>query len=471
MKNKLFVILFMMSALVLMGQSITVTSPNGGESWAAGSTQTITWTTTGITSGQFRIALFDGATSVGTIASYLPITQNSFSWTVGHLTDAPDVGAGTNYKIKIRIISEAPNDFSDATFSITSDPTPATSITVTSPNGGENWQKGSSHNITWTTTGISAGTYQLTLWRGGSNLGVIASGLSHPQNSFPWTVGNLDGAPAVSPDSGYTIKVRLQGETANDFSNGPFTIGPDTPTGTISVTSPDGDSWHKDSTKTISWNAPGISSGTYRITLRKGGSQLGVVATGIAAATHSYSWKVGELMGIHPIVGYGSDYVIRVELTGESNYADSNPFSIVIRIFPPWLEKLKQYERLRIPWWIDPPGPDPDPWEGINLPFDKIRDLVKNPRNPVNVGLVQNGKLLGILGQFKGNQFIPGGNTKLIGENGLRFKLGRGQLAEFSRGGSFALRFVNAQTGEVMFNMNVMMEKQMLRGVKQKFQR
>ncbi|HDP94439.1 MAG TPA: hypothetical protein ENN40_03655, partial [Candidatus Aminicenantes bacterium] len=62
MKNKLFVILFMISALVLMGQSITVTAPNGGESWAVGSTQTITWTTTDISSGKFRIFLLDGTT-------------------------------------------------------------------------------------------------------------------------------------------------------------------------------------------------------------------------------------------------------------------------------------------------------------------------------------------------------------------------------------------------------------------------
>ena len=30
-------------------QSITVTSPNGGESWAVGSTQPITWTSVGLT--------------------------------------------------------------------------------------------------------------------------------------------------------------------------------------------------------------------------------------------------------------------------------------------------------------------------------------------------------------------------------------------------------------------------------------
>ena len=214
-------------------ESITVSNPNGGESWAVGSTQTITWTTSGITSGQFRIILLDGTTSLGTIASYLPITQNSFSWTVGHLTDAPDVGTGTNYKIKVRIISGFPNDSSDAPFSITSSTPPTRSITVISPNGGENWNKGSNRNITWTTSGISAGTYQITLWQGGTSVGVVATGLPHPQHSFPWTVGSLASGPDAPEGTGYTIKVHLQGQDPNDFSDRPFEIKPAFVTGTI----------------------------------------------------------------------------------------------------------------------------------------------------------------------------------------------------------------------------------------------
>ncbi|HDP94801.1 MAG TPA: hypothetical protein ENN40_05505, partial [Candidatus Aminicenantes bacterium] len=58
----LFVGILILSGLGLMGQSITVTAPNGGESWAVGSTQTITWTTTDISSGKFRIFLLDGTT-------------------------------------------------------------------------------------------------------------------------------------------------------------------------------------------------------------------------------------------------------------------------------------------------------------------------------------------------------------------------------------------------------------------------
>ena len=40
-------------------QTVTVTSPNGGESWQAGSAQSITWTQTGLT-GSVTIDLYKG---------------------------------------------------------------------------------------------------------------------------------------------------------------------------------------------------------------------------------------------------------------------------------------------------------------------------------------------------------------------------------------------------------------------------
>ena len=101
---------------------------------------------------------------------------------------------------------------------------PDGTITVTSPNGGESWRQGSMHQITWSSSGITAGTYRITLWKGGVSQGVLASGLPHTWHTFNWTVGKLENAPDAVPGSGYTVKVRLQGETPSDVSNAPFTI-------------------------------------------------------------------------------------------------------------------------------------------------------------------------------------------------------------------------------------------------------
>jgi len=102
----------------------------------------------------------------------------------------------------------------------------AQSIVVKSPNGGEAWRKGTTHDITWDAAGISAGTFKITLWRGGANLGVIAANLTWDKRSFPWTVGTLAGGAALQ-GSGYSVKVRLQEQPVSDTSNGTFSITPE----------------------------------------------------------------------------------------------------------------------------------------------------------------------------------------------------------------------------------------------------
>lgn len=98
------------------------------------------------------------------------------------------------------------------------------SIAVTSPNGGEAWIKGTVHHVTWTTTSITEGTFQVTLWKDGVNQGVVATGLPHTQHSFSWTVGSLANGSDAAIGTGYTIKVRLQNQQPNGFSNGTFKI-------------------------------------------------------------------------------------------------------------------------------------------------------------------------------------------------------------------------------------------------------
>jgi hypothetical protein len=56
-------------------------------------------------------------------------------------------------------------------------PLTAQSIIVTSPNGGETWPLGTSHDITWSATSYS-GTVNLMLFNGGAQVGAIATGLS-----------------------------------------------------------------------------------------------------------------------------------------------------------------------------------------------------------------------------------------------------------------------------------------------------
>jgi lysophospholipase L1-like esterase len=92
--------------------TVTVLSPNGGESWRAGTTQTVTWTTSGIV-GDVMIELStNGGTSYTTSVSAAS-NNGSYSWTV---PNAP----GSNCLVRVSEAPDgAPSDASNLPFTIT----------------------------------------------------------------------------------------------------------------------------------------------------------------------------------------------------------------------------------------------------------------------------------------------------------------------------------------------------------------
>jgi hypothetical protein len=76
---------------------IRIVAPNGGENWTVGSSQTITWTATGL-SGNATIELArDGGSIWDTIVDSTPITENK-TWVV--------TGPGTTHgRIRVSSIS------------------------------------------------------------------------------------------------------------------------------------------------------------------------------------------------------------------------------------------------------------------------------------------------------------------------------------------------------------------------------
>jgi len=133
------------SASVIIPDTLTVTSPNGGENWVGGSSHDITWTSTG------TIANIKIEYSTNSGSSYTPViastTNNgSYSWTV------PNTPATTCLVRLSNASNAAVNDVSNTVFTIGAAP----SLMVTSPNGGENWLLNSWHDITWTWTGAIA---------------------------------------------------------------------------------------------------------------------------------------------------------------------------------------------------------------------------------------------------------------------------------------------------------------------------
>jgi endonuclease/exonuclease/phosphatase family metal-dependent hydrolase len=99
--------------------SVTVTSPNGGESWAGGSAHAVTWTASGAANVKLEYTL-DGGTTWSTIVASTPASAGSYSWTL------PAV-ASTNAKVRVTDTASSATDASNAAFTITGG-TPASVI-------------------------------------------------------------------------------------------------------------------------------------------------------------------------------------------------------------------------------------------------------------------------------------------------------------------------------------------------------
>ncbi len=84
----------------LFGQSLAITSPNGGEEWRQGEQRQITWTAQGI-SGTLTIEILQDNTVLGTVATGVNAAAGSYAWTVGRLQNGSYV-TGQNLKIRIR---------------------------------------------------------------------------------------------------------------------------------------------------------------------------------------------------------------------------------------------------------------------------------------------------------------------------------------------------------------------------------
>jgi beta-lactamase superfamily II metal-dependent hydrolase len=97
--------------------SLTITSPNGGESWAGGSAQRITWTSRDVSNVKLEYTLDNGSTW-NMIASAVAASTGSYTWTVPNWPT-------TTARVRASDAFGSTADVSDGTFAITGVATPA----------------------------------------------------------------------------------------------------------------------------------------------------------------------------------------------------------------------------------------------------------------------------------------------------------------------------------------------------------
>jgi PKD repeat protein len=298
--------------------TITVTSPNGGETWQRGNSHTVTWSYTGSPGSFVKIVLLKAGAEVETIN---PSTSIGNSGTGSYTWPIPSSGiTGSDFKIKVQSISQpVTNDMSNSNFVITS-ATTTPSITVTVPNGGETWQRGTSRTIAWDYTGNPGSTVKITLLKAGSDVGTIIASTSTGsggKGSYTWPISATGGT-----GSDYKVKVQsISQPVISDTSNNNFNLTPATTTPEITVTSPNGgETWKRGTSKTITWSYAGSPGSTVKIVLLKGSTQVGTISASTSIGTGgigSYTWQ------IYPTGGTGSDYKVSIESLSHPTIKDS----------------------------------------------------------------------------------------------------------------------------------------------------
>lgn len=252
---------------------ITVTSPNGGETWQGLTSQSITWASPG-TAGPFRV---EYSVNNGTTWTLIQnnVSGNSVNWTVPNNPNATALVKVTSNS------NTCQNDISNANFTMSA----ATPI-VTSPNGGETFTVGTIQNITWNTA-----TYYSTVnieysTNNGSTWTTIVTGNANT-GSYAWTIPNTPTAQAL-------VKVSNSANTGiNDVSNAAFSIVP----GSVTITQPNGgETLYGCQSYQIRWTAIGASNfWNIEYSLNNGStwtSEATNLSIGPSSGVYVYGWTV-----------------------------------------------------------------------------------------------------------------------------------------------------------------------------------
>ena len=256
--------------------TITVLSPNGGETFTLGNYMPISFTISGVlpVGTPYTVELFgqnnQGVPIVtGTVVAAdvqrtrvaLPLPTGSSTFLIG--------------SHKIRVFYSVGNtivqDQSDNNFTITAQNTPASTITVLSPNGGETFNIGGTMNIRFESVGMTGLAY-VGLFRGNEFVRDITN-FSSPQDfignkEYNWLIpsdlatGNNYRIHVIKPGGSGTV-----GQDKVDFSDSHFTIAssitPTAPTVDLKANNTDGTITVSQNTPvTLSWTSTNATSCT-----------------------------------------------------------------------------------------------------------------------------------------------------------------------------------------------------------------
>ena len=278
--------------------SITVDSPNGGETWLFNTSHDILWTYVGIDEVRIEYSL-DNQNSWSLLAT-VDASDRKYTWTV------PAILTSQAY---VRISDESNSalfDISNNAFKLAD-----YVLTIDSPNGGETWAIGDTEVIEWTSEDIDNVNLEYST-DGGSNWNSIVSNIAASSGTFSWAIPN-----AASTNALVRI-LNADDITENDQSDAAFVIqGPE-----VSIVQPNGgESWASGDVYQIQWNSVSVSEVDIYYSI-DGGSNWISIAEDITASNSAYSWVVPN----NP----SSNARVRIESSANSSIYDESDVDFTI---------------------------------------------------------------------------------------------------------------------------------------------
>ena len=278
--------------------TIAVSTPNGSESWQAGTTQTITWNYTGNPGSFVKIDLYKGTSLNRTITSSTSAGSSgtgSYTWPI-----PADVSAGTDYRVNVTSTSySSVSDMSDGYFTIVAAPPFSASGLVTSGGAGLS-------GVTMTFSGTGT---------------IPASKMTESSGVWNQTGFQMGTTYRVTPSrAGYTFSPAYRDFSAESTGLN-FTATP-VPTAGITVVSPNGgENWKAGLSYAITWTYTGNPGSKVKIELLKNGILNRTITSRASigsGGSGSYNWKISRTQAT------GSDYKIKITSTTNSSATDTS---------------------------------------------------------------------------------------------------------------------------------------------------
>ncbi|MCS6967229.1 MAG: Ser-Thr-rich GPI-anchored membrane family protein [Cytophagales bacterium] len=293
----------------IIGNYLILNTPSTGTNVLKGANYNITWETN--LTGNLAIVLLHGTDSTIVSAS-TPAAAGSFTWTV------PITLPDGSYRIRLRSLATTPIYVATSGNFNISGPFGR----VTSPNGGEVFNRTRTYPITWESN--LGGNVTIDLMRAGTLILNLASNIPN-SGTFNWLI-----PPTVTLANNYRIRITFHANGSIDESDANFEIIGD-PSITVQVPN-GGETFFRTRNHNITWtdNIPE----NVKIDLFRGTNFLQTIAASVPS-TGIFTWTVP---GTLPLA---NNYRVRISSTADSTLRDfsDNPFTIAnndtIRVVAP----------------------------------------------------------------------------------------------------------------------------------------